>query len=233
MRSIAPDAKFTVASNIDKDSGSPNPKGWYYSVANVVSTGSGLVAVYRRSDSHTCITSDIMVAYSSDKGRTWAGHHSISHKDVYRDHAVWVAPQLSKLRDGRLVIIADLGHRSPSKGWPMLAHWQKPDRGMSNHLFWSRDKGKTWTGPTRSTTLAVSLVMWSNLLTARSSIPARNPGQRTRFGTPRFLGEKIYYTNAAVFSDDGGKTWSRTAVLSDSPYHGDCEVASSRWNQVT
>ena len=224
MRAIPPDAKFTVASDIDKSSGSPNPKGWYYSVANVVSTDSGLVAVYRRSDSHTCITSDIMVAYSGDKGRTWTGHHSISHKDVYRDHGVWVAPQLSRLRDGRLVIIADLGHRSPSKGWPMLAHWQKADRGMSNHLFWSRDNGKTWDGPHKIDDIGGEPGYVVELSDGTLVYTRTESRETESLWNPPLPWGKIYYANVAVFSDDGGKTWERTSVLSDSPYHGDCEV---------
>src|SRR5690606_39070779 len=107
--------------------------------AGVAATAEGLVAVYRRSDSHTAVTTDIMVAYSADGGRTWDGHHSISHLDVWADQAVWVAPQLSSLRDGRLVIIVDKGRRRSGNDWPMLASWQKPNRGMSNHLFWSHD----------------------------------------------------------------------------------------------
>ncbi|MGH8021376.1 MAG: hypothetical protein ACREIA_24470 [Opitutaceae bacterium] len=50
----------------------PNPRGWYHSVANIVDTAEGLVAVYRLSDSHTTLFTHIVVAYSSDGGRTWS-----------------------------------------------------------------------------------------------------------------------------------------------------------------
>ena len=59
-----------------------------------------------------------MVAYSKDGGRTWRGHRSISHKNVWEHHRVWVAPQLSRLSDGRLAIICDLAHRTSHEDWP-------------------------------------------------------------------------------------------------------------------
>ncbi|MGH8021371.1 MAG: sialidase family protein, partial [Opitutaceae bacterium] len=88
-----------------------------------------------------------MVAYPQDGGKTWNGHRSISHRNVWEHQNVWVAPQMSRLKDGRLVIVADLGDRTSHDNWPMLTHWQKPDRGMSNHLFWSSDNGRTWSEP--------------------------------------------------------------------------------------
>ena len=139
MRAVPDDRKFVIAdqNSYPADLVCPNPRGWYHSVANVVATPSGLVAVYRLSDSHSAVSTHIMVAYSSDRGRSWHGHRSISHRNVWEHNSVWVAPQLSRLRDGRLVIICDLGHRTSGDDWPRLAVWQQPPRGMSNHLFWS------------------------------------------------------------------------------------------------
>ena len=34
----------------------------------------------------------------------------------------------------------------------------------------------------------------------------------------------IYYRNTAVASTDGGRTWQARGVVTDAPYHGDCEV---------
>ena len=44
------------------------------------------------------------------------------------------------------------------------------------------------------------------------------------FENPPPPGHRIYCRNVAVFSDDRGQTWDRTAVVSDDPYHGDAEV---------
>lgn len=224
MREIPADQKFTVATGGGVDSGSPNPKGWYISVAGVVDTSEGLVATYRRSDSHTAVTTDIMVAYSSDGGRTWDGHHSISHRDVWQDQSVWVAPQLSRLRDGRLVIIADLGHRRSGNDWPMLASWQKPGRGMSNHLFWSHDNGRTWKGSFRIDDVGgepgyIAELSDGTLLYTRTDSAVSDK----LWNPPQPWGD-VYYKNTAVLSEDGGWSWKRTAPISDSPFHGDCEV---------
>ncbi|MGE0130242.1 MAG: NAD(P)-dependent oxidoreductase [Blastocatellales bacterium] len=141
MREIPGSQKFLIANETE---GSPDKKGWYYHVLNVADTPEGMLCVYRKTDAHTALISDIMSARSTDGGRTWTDHKLISQSDVWNEGGLWVAPQLTKLRDGRLVIIADFGRRTTGQDWPMLSQWQKPDRGMSNHLFWSKDNGKTW-----------------------------------------------------------------------------------------
>lgn len=224
-REIPADHKFTVASDIyPADSGSPNPKGWYHSVAGVVSTPEGLVATYRRSDSHTAVTTDIMVAYSADGGRTWDGHHSISHRDVWQDQSVWIAPQLSRLKDGRLVIIVDAGHRRSGNDWPMLASWQKPNRGMSNHLFWSHDNGRTWKGPFQIDDVGGEPGYIVELDDGTLVYTRTDSAVTDGLWNPPQPWGNIYYKNTAVLSDDGGWLWQRTAPISDDPYQGDCEV---------
>ena len=71
MRAVPDEKKFVIAdqNSYTADLISPNPRGWYHSVANVVATPAGLVAVYRLSDSHSAVCTHIMVAYSSDGGR--------------------------------------------------------------------------------------------------------------------------------------------------------------------
>ena len=150
MRRISESRKFTITDQSTYPHGfhCPNPRGWYHSVANIVDTPDGLVAIYRLSDSHTAVATHIMVAYSKDGGRTWQDHHSISYRNVWEHHRVWVAPQLSRLRDGRLVIICDLGHGTSHDDWPPFSRWQeRPPRGIWNYLFWSEDNGRTWSEP--------------------------------------------------------------------------------------
>lgn len=218
-------AKFSVSLKDYPGLPCPNPRGWYHSVANVVDTPEGLVAVYRLSDSHTAMFTHIMVVYSKDGGRTWTGHRSLSHKNVWEHHRVWVAPQMSRLKDGRLVIIADLGHRNSHTNWPMLTDWQKPDRGMWNYLLWSSDHGKTWSEPQKVDDIGGEpgyIQEFSNGTLAYVRTES--------FRSPAIIdGPKpwldVYYRAVAVFSDDGGKTWPRTAIITDAPFHGDCEVA--------
>ena len=210
MRAVRDQNKQTVA---DRDSYGPeltcpNPRGWYHSVANVVNTPSGLVAVYRLSDSHTAVSTHIMVAYSRNGGRSWHGHRSISHRNVWAHHGVWVAPQLSRLRDGRLVVICDLGQRAPGGDWPRLAFWQRPERGMANYLFWSDDDGRSWEEPVRCDDVGGEPGYIVELSDGTLLYTRTEPAEAESFENPPPPGHSIYHRNVAVFSDDRGQTWS-------------------------
>ena len=221
MREIPDANKFTIA---NETKGAPDKRGWYYHVLNIADTPEGLLCVYRKTDAHTALTSDIMSARSTDGGRTWADHKLISHSDVWNEGGLWVAPQLTRLRDGRLVIIADFGRRTTGQNWPMLAQWQKPDRGMSNHLFWSRDNGKTWDGPTKIDEVGGEPGYILELADGTLVYPRTESRDTDQIWNPPMPWGGTYYRNVAVFSDDGGKTWARTAVIADDPLQGDCET---------
>lgn len=226
MRAVPEDCKFVIAdqNSYPADLVCPNPRGWYHSVANVVATPSGLVAVFRLSDSHSAVSTHIMVAYSSDGGRSWHGHRSISHRNVWEHHSVWVAPQLSRLRDGRLVIICDLGQRSSGDDWPRLAFWQRPPRGMANYLFWSEDDGLSWSEPVQCDDVGGEPGYVVDLSDGTLVYTRTEPVETDVFECPPPPGYSLYHRNTAVFSDDGGKSWERTSTVSDDPYHGDAEV---------
>ncbi len=213
--------KYLVA---EEKAGAPDHKGWYHHSAGVVDTGRGLVCTYRRTDSHTGVISDIMAAHSIDGGRSWGGHRVIARSDVWNHKGVWVAPQLSRLRDGRLVVLADFGSRRSGENWPMLAQWQQPPRGMSNHLFWSRDGGRTWDGPHKIDDVGGEPGYIVELSDGALLYPRTESRQTDALWDPPMPWGRNYYRNVIVFSDDGGKTWGRTAVLSDDPHQGDCEA---------
>ena len=227
MKAVPETSKFTIADNKNDEYCPFSEEGWYYSQAGVEATPDGLVAVYRRSDFHTANSTDIMVAYSSDKGKTWEGHHSIAHADVWNEKGCWVAPQLSKLKDGRLVIIADFGQRTSGQNWPMLAQWQQPDRGMANYLFWSYDHGKTWEGPVKADEVGGE-PGYITELSDGSLLYTRTQSKETdQLWNPPMPWGNIYYYNEAVISTDGGKTWPIVATLGDDPHQGDCEVGTT------
>ena len=228
MRAIPDSSKFVIADHNGRDPAPgpcPNPRGWYHSVAGIRDTPDGLVATYRLSDSHTALFTHIMTARSTDGGRTWEGHRSIAQRNVWEHQACWVAPQLSRLRDGRLVVLVDEGHRGSGKDWPLLTRWQqRPERGMANYLLWSADHGRTWSAPQRVDEVGgepgyiVELADGTLLYTRTESA-----SYATLDDPPEPWGT-IYYRNVAVGSSDGGRSWQALGPVTDAPYHGDCEV---------
>ena len=225
---VLPDAqKFMIVDNDDLSrAASPSGLGWYYSVFGVVNTPTGLVACYRRSDSHTAVTTDIMVAYSGDGGKTWEGHHSIAHADVWNEQGCWIAPQISRLADGRLVVIVDFGNRRSGADWPMLSNWQKPNRGMWNYLLWSEDDGKTWSDPIMIDDVGGEPGYITETDSGVLLYTRTESKQSDVLWDPPPPWNDIYYYNSAVLSYDGGDTWDMVVPLAVDPHHGDCEVGT-------
>ncbi|MEN9634271.1 MAG: hypothetical protein RL077_2675, partial [Verrucomicrobiota bacterium] len=222
---VAEAAKFTVTPKDYPSLQNPNPRGWYYKCANIVLARDGaLVASWQLSDQHTSLTSWIMTARSDDGGKTWGGYQTIARANVWADLAVWVVPQMSVLRDGRIVIVCDLGQRGPNQNFPMLSDWQKPDRGMSNWLFWSADHGRTWTKGEKVDAIGGEPGYVVELADGALAFTRTSSKKTDQLKNPPAPWNDIYYRNEIVFSDDGGKSWNRTAWLADSPFHGDCEV---------
>ncbi|MFM9166985.1 MAG: sialidase family protein, partial [Verrucomicrobiota bacterium] len=218
-------AKFTVSRDDYPGLHNPNPHGWYYKCANVVLARDGaLVASWQLSDKHTSTTSWIMVARSADGGRTWTNHRPIAHANVNDHGAIWVVPQMSVLRDGRIVIVCDRGQLNPGQSFPMLSDWQKPDRGMSNWVFWSADHGQTWTPGEKIDEVGGEPGYVVEMADGTLAFTRTSSKQTDQLRNPPKPWNDIYYRNEIVLSDDGGKTWGRNAWLADSPFHGDCEV---------
>ncbi|MCG8306661.1 MAG: glycoside hydrolase [Cytophagales bacterium] len=225
MRVLPDEYKSYIIRDTVPDPTSFNKDGWYYSVAGIASTSSGYVATYRKSDFHTATYTDIMVAYSRD-GVHWSGHHSIAHADVWNQKSVWIAPQLSRLKNGKLVIICDLGHRNSQNNWPMLTEWQKPNRGMYNYLFWSEDEGKTWSGPQKIDDVGGEPGYITELKNGDLIYTRTRSGKTDKLWNPPAPWYDMYYLNESVRSTDGGKTWEPPVILGDNPYFGDCEVGT-------
>ena len=222
---IPADDKVTVSLKEYPGLVCPNPRGWYHHVANVVLAKDGsLVACYRLGDSHTLVTSYIIICRSEDGGRTWHDHRAIAHSDVWAEHAVWVAPQMSVLKDGRLVIVADLGERLSGENLPMLTDWQKPDRGMANYILFSSDNGWTWTQRRKIDDVGGEPGYMIELSDGVLAYTRTESSPTHLLKNPPLPWGNIYYRNTAVFSDDGGRTWGRTARVADDPFQGDAEV---------
>lgn len=204
-------------------------KDWYMHSAGVEYVHGELVCTYRRSDEHIASVVEVWCARSKDGGRTWTDHRLITKTSFEADKACWVAPQLGSTRDGRLLLLIDKGVKLSKFDWPMLSIWQQKERGMSNHLFVSKDAGKTWEGPHKTDDFGgepsyiVELSNGSLMYTRTDSKPT------TAIKVPSERWGPNYYRSTAVFSDDKGKTWNRTSVLADDPLVGDCEVGCAEY----
>ncbi|MBY0508172.1 MAG: glycoside hydrolase [Bryobacteraceae bacterium] len=197
---------------------------WYQHSAGLAAVGNELICTYRRSDEHIASISEIWSCRSRDGGRTWIDHQLLSASSFEKDQACWVAPQLGKTRQGRLLLLSDRGKKLTKFDWPMLSQWQQPPRGMSNHLWTSDDRGKTWTGPRQIDTWGgepsyiIELEDGSLVYTRTDSQPT------TAKKYPSMPWGPNYYRSTAVFSRDGGQTWNETHPVFDDPLIGDCEV---------
>jgi hypothetical protein len=218
-------AKFTVTPRDYPGLINPNPRGWYYKCANVVRAKDGsLVAAWQLSDQHTSLTTWLMSARSTDGGRTWGEYQVIDHASVWKNHKVWVVPQMGVLADGRILMVVDGGDRGPQENWPMLAQWQQPDRGMWNYVFWSADNGKTWSKGEKIDDVGGEPGYPIELSDGTIAFTRTSSNRTDQLRNPPAPWNDIYYRNEIVFSDDRGKSWARSTWLSDSPFFGDCEV---------
>ncbi|MBI4907595.1 MAG: exo-alpha-sialidase [Acidobacteria bacterium] len=204
--------------------------GWYMHSAGVAAYADGeIVCTYRRSDEHIASIVEIWCCRSRDGGRTWSDHRLISTSSYERDQACWVAPQLGKLKDGTLLLLADRGRKTSKFDWPMLSQWQQPPRGMSNWLFVSRDRGRTWQAPRQIDAVGgePSYIMQMSKGTLLYTRTDSRPTDAKK--VPAMPWGPNYYRSTAVFSDDNGRSWKRTVALADDPLVGDCEVGVAEY----
>jgi hypothetical protein len=198
--------------------------GWYMHSAGLAEVEGELICTYRRTDEHIASISDIWCCRSRDGGRTWTGHQLISSSSFDQDQACWIAPQLGKSRQGRLLLLSDRGRKLSKFDWPMLSQWQEPPRGMSNHLWISDDRGMSWSAPRQidawggEPSYIIELSDGSLLYTRTNSKPTNAKKKPSLPWGPN------YYRSTAVFSRDAGQTWDETHPIFDDPLVGDCEV---------
>lgn len=81
--------------------------------------------------------SRITTLESTDDGKTWGNPRVVAEADVRKGEESWLTPRLSRLKDGRLVIICD--HDS-------FAHYHE-DQSPGNWIWFSSDGGSSWTEP--------------------------------------------------------------------------------------
>jgi hypothetical protein len=164
-----------------------------------------LMLVFNACDAHWPMNySRITLLESLDNGRTW-GNPRVVHEAVpARGDERWVTPRLSRLSDGRLVVICD----------------QNDDRHKHEHqssgiyTWWSSDEGATWDGPHLTGIPGIETDRIIELDDGSLAV-----GAHFMRGSTQKLTEALY------FSRDGGRTWGEQSISASDAVHNFCEGA--------
>lgn len=178
----------------------------YQAWPDVVLTPSGrLVCVFAECTHHGDRSyTRIMLCDSSDRGRTWTLKRPLS-VPARAPEPHWNCPRISRLRDGRLVVVVDRIRRDENS----------PDQNsLCNYLFFSSDEGRTWTAP---------------ILTPAAGIV---PDQLRELDNGRWLlschrkdPELGVLVQRLWYSDDQGASWQGPVTVARQPGLNLCEVA--------
>jgi hypothetical protein len=162
-----------------------------------------LVLVYSDTERHWSLEDQhLVLLVSDDQGKTWRKHGVVDSHDMRKGEERLVTPRLSRLKDGRLIVLID------QDDWGHFHEDQPP--GIM--CYWSSDDGATWTKP--------------ELLPVKGFEPDRVldlPDGSLGFGAHLMRGESQEFANVLYCSVDGGKTWTERATMAHDGYHRFCE----------
>ena len=159
----------------------------------------------------------IMLADSTDRGRTWTPKRPLTEPARFTDDpdqvdAWWNCARIRLLTNGRLAISVDYVYGTRQEGDT------RPRAVESNVLFFSTDEGQTWSGPHQTP--------------VRGIVPSRLtelPGGRWILGANRRSPEHGCLEQLAWVSDDQGAAWNGPIVVASREGLNLCEVSFLPW----
>ncbi len=131
----------------------------------------------------------LCVTESADRGRTWSEPRALVED---QGDAYWNCARISRLRDGRLVIVCD-----------HIVGWEhRQDDKLTNHLWFSDDDGATWDGPHATPAIGIVPDKLLELPDGRWLLSCHRRSPEHNFLEPRLW-----------ISADGGATWSDAITI--------------------
>jgi hypothetical protein len=173
-----------------------------------------LLCTFMQGDQHVPFEySRVMLMENADGGETWTAPRVLAEArtgigawgaapEVEREP--WLSPRISRLRDGRLVIVCDKDdHQHAHEGQP-----------SGIHAWWSRDDGATWDGPHLTGVPGIEPDQVVELDDGTLLL-----GTHFQVASTQKLGEFV------ARSCDGGRTWDPVAPVASDAVHNFCEGA--------
>ncbi|MBL9206793.1 MAG: exo-alpha-sialidase [Opitutaceae bacterium] len=165
-----------------------------------------LMLVYSDTEKHLSQEDQhLILLVSDDRGQTWRRHRTVDSHDKRKGEERLVTPRLSRLNDGRLVVLID------QDDWGHFHEDQPP--GIM--IYWSRDNGDTWT---QAETLAG----------VKGFEPDRVldlPDGSLGFAAHVMRGATQEFADVLYASVDGGKTWAERGTIAHDGFFRYCEGA--------
>lgn len=187
-----PIQKFKVS--VDKD--------WYLAWPDLVQTNSGkLICVFTQCVHHVDRTgSRIVYCESTDRGRNWSEPKGLTVRGSKTEH--FNCARISKLRDGKLVILVDKCYGNERGGLKEMYYWV------------SDSEGTRWEGPAKLPFHGYCPDKLLQLENGRILVAAQDY-QYAEGNLEQYL----------WYSDDNMQTWSEKVVMAADSRYNLCEVS--------
>jgi len=202
----------------------------------VISGGTFFAFAERRFGHHDHGQNDIVLRRSSDGGNTWGGEIV-----VFEDGLNSINDPLTvQLDNGRILMMFarfPYGRHARTSGWIKMADlgYGDPKSNVMTYTTYSDDDGLTWSEPV-DISEQVKPPHWINANSPGGMIQIKKGPHRGRIITPLW-GALVpndpdgtrRWEILVAYSDDNGKTWTRTDPLADLEvgYPNECQIAEA------